>query len=103
MPNHVLNRVSLKGSEADILALKKFMKCDKKEFSFNSIVPMPSILEGSVSEVLGKIGYKVLYGNFEEVLNLSRIPDTIKTRSSLLEFLENDNPEMLKAGSERIN
>lgn len=47
MPNYITNRLTIMGSDKDVLAVKDFLKGEERFIDFNTIFKMPAELHGS--------------------------------------------------------
>lgn len=102
MPNHVTNRVRVRG---DTDELRKFIekyissKEDKRFLDFDKVIPMPEALRGVESGGHSNIAYQAWYGDWKGVLRYTWLnPEGVKipSRKALLKLLEKKGVEYQK-------
>lgn len=95
MPNWCENRVEFSGPAGDLEKLRKLIGTDEQPISFQKIKPMPQELDvesGSCS-----LGYDVVYGDAEKVLNYPWVKATgITDREGLICYLKKEHPDYLE-------
>ena len=93
MPNHVENHLIITAPPAVLDDVRDFFK---DGFDFNKLIPMPTDLEiADGSE--GRIGYRVLYGDWETVAAYDWTPEAAY-REQLVAWFEEERPGALELG-----
>ncbi len=95
MPNWCENRVSFSGDEKDLQQLKSLMGTEDKIISFQKIKPMPEDL--NIENGSSQLGYEVLYGDIDKVLNYAWVrKEGLCSREALIRHLEENHPDYIE-------